>query len=80
MYFSCMATKIITLKLDAYEKLRSAKHGGESFTEVLRRAVWLDAPATGESLLHYFRSGGSGVNDEYLNTLKDASKHGRGDP
>ena len=49
-----MATKTVTLELDAYEKLRQVKRGGESFTEVVRRAVWVDAPATGESLLNYF--------------------------
>jgi predicted CopG family antitoxin len=75
-----MATKTITLELDAYEKLRSAKRGGESFTEVVRRAVWLDASATGESLLKYFRSGGSGVSDEYLDTVEDASRHERSKP
>jgi hypothetical protein len=70
-----MATKTITLELDAYEKLRSAKRGGESFTEVVRRAVWMDAPATGESLLHYFRNGGSGISDKYLDAVEEASKH-----
>ena len=70
-----MATKTITLELDAYEKLRQVKRGGESFTEVVRRAVWLDAPATGESLLHYFRNGGSGVSGKYLDTVEAAAQH-----
>jgi hypothetical protein len=33
-----MATKTISLELDAYEKLRRAKKGGESFSAVVRRA------------------------------------------
>ncbi|MGC9451634.1 MAG: antitoxin VapB family protein [Oceanipulchritudo sp.] len=33
-----MATKTISLELDAYEKLRRAKRGGESFSAVVRRA------------------------------------------
>ncbi len=70
-----MATKTITLELDAYEKLRQAKRGGESFTEVVRRAFWVDAPATGESLRDYYRSGGSGVSDKYLNTVEEAAQH-----
>jgi hypothetical protein len=69
VYFSCMATKTITLELDAYEKLRRAKRGGESFTEVVRRAVWIDAPVTGDMLRAYFRRGGSGVSDKYLDAV-----------
>lgn len=70
-----MATRTITLELDAYEKLRQVKRGGESFTEVVRRAVWVDAPASGEGLLHYFRNGGSGISDKYLNAVEAAAKH-----
>lgn len=68
-----MATRTITLELDAYEKLRQVKRGGESFTEVVRRAVWMDAPATGEALLHYYRNGGSGVSSKYLDSVEGAA-------
>lgn len=37
-----MATKTISLELDAYEKLRRAKHGGESFSAVVRRARFVE--------------------------------------
>jgi hypothetical protein len=70
-----MPTKTITLELDAYEKLRKVKRGGESFTEVVRRAVWLDAPATGEALRSYFHNGGSGVSGKYLDAVEEAAKH-----
>ena len=70
-----MATKTITLELDLYEKLRHAKRGGESFTEVVRRAVWVDAPATGESLVNYFRNGGSATSDKNLDAVEEAAKH-----
>lgn len=70
-----MATKTITLELDAYEKLRLAKRGGESFTEVVRRAVLVDAPLTGEALRDYLRNGGSGVSDKYLDAVEEAAKH-----
>jgi hypothetical protein len=75
MHVSCMATKTITLELDAYEKLRAAKKSGESFSEVVRRASFPDTPLTGARLLEYYRSGGSGVSDEYLDSVEEAIKH-----
>ena len=68
-----MATKTITLELDAYEKLRLAKRAGESFTEVVRRAVWVDAPLTGAGLREHFRKGGSGVSKKYLDAVEQAA-------
>jgi Putative antitoxin len=70
-----MPTKTITLELDAYEKLRLAKRGGESFTEVVRRAVLVDSPLTGAALRDYFRSGGSGVCEKYLDAVEEVSNH-----
>ena len=70
-----MLTKTITLELDAYEKLRLAKRGGESFTEVVRCAVLVDAPLTATALRNYFQNGGSGVSETYLDAVKEAAKH-----
>lgn len=70
-----MPTKTITLELDAYEKLRLAKRRGESFTEVVRRAILVDVPLTGEALRDYFKKGGSGVSEKYLDSVEEASKH-----
>lgn len=75
MHFSCVATRTITLELDAYEKLRAAKKPGESFSEVVRRASISDAPLTGAGLLAYLTSGGSGVSARYLNAVETASQH-----
>lgn len=49
-----MATKTITLELDAYEKLRRAKRPGESFTAVVRRAELPTPGITGRELLAHF--------------------------
>lgn len=68
-----MATKTITLELDAYEKLRLAKRAGESFTEVVRRAVWVDSPLTGAGLREHFRNGGCGVSETYLDAVEEAA-------
>ena len=73
--FRCMATKTITLELDAYEKLRAAKKNGESFSEVVRRATFSDAPLTVADLLAYYRSGGGGVSEDYLQSVEEAARH-----
>lgn len=46
-----MATKTISLELDAYERLRRAKRAGESFSGVVRRARFGPADACGSSIL-----------------------------
>ena len=51
-----MATKTISLELDAYEKLRRAKRQPrESFSSVVRRARWDEAPIKGADLLDSLR-------------------------
>lgn len=46
-----MATKTISLELDAYEKLKRAKRGTESFSAVVRRARFDTGENTGERIL-----------------------------
>lgn len=46
-----MATKTISLELDAYEKLRRMKRGKESFSAVVRRAEFPSEAHTGEAIL-----------------------------
>lgn len=61
--------------MDAYEKLRNAKRRGESFTEVVRRAVIPASAPTGETLREHYRSGGCGVSEEYLHSIEQTSSH-----
>ena len=68
-----VAAKTITMELDTYEKPQHANRGGESFTGVVSNDVWLDTPATAQSLRDHFHSGGSGVCDEYLNSVEEAA-------
>jgi hypothetical protein len=61
------------LEIDAYEKLRAAKRGGESFTEVVRRAVIPASAPTGKSLRGHYRNGGGNLRDEYLDSAEQAA-------
>jgi len=54
--YSCMAIKTISLELDAYEKLKRAKRGKESFSAVVRRARFDGGENTGESILRELKS------------------------
>lgn len=51
-----MATKTITLELDAYEKLRRMKRGKESFSAVVRRAEFPAETFTGEAIVRHLSS------------------------
>lgn len=53
-----MASKTITLKLEAYNRLKAARrYPTESFSEVVLRASWPADTATGRQLLDLYRSG-----------------------
>lgn len=50
-----MSIKTISLELDAYEKLRRAKRGKESFSAVVRRARFDAIDSTGETILQEWK-------------------------
>lgn len=80
MHDPCMATKTITLELDAYEQLKKAKRSErESFSEVVRRARWDDAPSTGPDVLAYLselrtRHPASFLADEALDLIDERAR------
>ena len=52
MHDPCMATKTISLEIDAYDALRRAKRSErESFSSVVRRAHWTDRPPVAGEIL-----------------------------
>ena len=57
MHIACMPTKTISLKIQAYERLRSARrYPEESFSEVVLRATWPERTITAGELLSLTRS------------------------
>lgn len=75
VHVSCMATKTISLEIDAYERLKASKKPGESFSEVVRRAQFSDPVPTGKDLLEWMRKGGSGISKSYLDEIEEAEKN-----
>lgn len=69
-----MATKTISLELDAYERLKRFKLSErESFSQVVRRAVWPEAKPTAGDVLAHITACMSDVStlpgEDVLNTL-----------
>jgi predicted CopG family antitoxin len=65
-----MATKTISLEIDAYERLRAAKGPGESFSDVVRRATFPKKTLTGHDLLIYLKKRGPILSGAALNNLE----------
>jgi hypothetical protein len=67
-----MATKTISLQLDAYEKLKAAKRRrSESFSQVILRARWPEETVTAGELLHACRGRGGFFSSEELERIDD---------
>ena len=70
-----MAVKTVSLKTEAYERLRAARrYPAESFSEVVLRATWPEDTVTGGELLHIFRSGKRFFTDEDLDSIEAAKR------
>lgn len=75
MYRTCMATKTISLRLDAYERLRRARRTpDESFTEVVLRAEWPDLGMTARELAAVYDREGPFFEAEALDRIDEAKR------
>ena len=62
-----MSTKTVSLKREAYERLRGARrYPTESFSEVVLRANWPEDTVTAGDLLRSYRSGRARLPEEIL--------------
>ena len=78
MHTLCMATKTISLRLEAYEKLRRARrYRGESFSEVVLRACWPEETITGAELLARYREHGPFFTEEQLARVEELKRNDR---
>lgn len=71
MHYLCMPTKTISLRIEAYDKLRAARrYPGESFSEVVLRATWPEETVTGAELLARYRAHGPFFTEEGLERIE----------
>lgn len=74
MYTRSMATKTISIDLEAYERLRAARRSpDESFSRVIKRAHWRDEVPTAAALLGALAELPA-VSDDVLLRLDDAQR------
>lgn len=75
MHIACMATKTISLRMEAYERLRRARlHAGESFSDVIMRAVWPEQPLSAGEYLDRVRERGPAYDSAGLETIDQLSE------
>ena len=71
MHNAQVSTKTISLKTEAYERLRAARrYPGESFSEVVLRATWPEDTITARQLLDIGRTRRVRFTDEELKRLE----------
>jgi predicted CopG family antitoxin len=72
-----MATKTISLRVEAYDKLRRARtHPGESFSDVVMRARWDDQTVSAEEFLALVRERGALYRSEELDSIDEMKSEG----
>jgi hypothetical protein len=70
-----MATKTISLKDEAYARLRSARrYPTESFSEVVLRATWPEDTVTAGAYLALVRSRRALLSQDELDSIEDAKR------
>lgn len=75
MHSTQMATKTISLKVEAYERLKAARRTpDESFSQVVMRARWPDQTVTGGELLRLCRERGPLLSEEGIRVIEELKR------
>ena len=70
-----MATKTISLQMEAYKKLKAARrYPEESFSQVVLRAQWQERTLTAKELLERCREHGPYFDEEGLRTIESLKR------
>lgn len=73
-----MPSKTISLRVEAYEKLKSARRfPGESFSQIVLRAHWPERGTTGSELLRSYRANGPFFREEGLERIERLKRDDR---
>jgi len=76
MHNACMATKTISLKVEAWERLRQARRTPEeSFSDVVLRAEWPDQGLTARELRAVYDREGPHLNPEAIDRVDRATRN-----
>lgn len=75
MHVACMATKTISLRIEAWERLRHARRTpDESFSEVIMRAEWPEGGLTARELRARYDRRGPVLSVEALDRIDEAKR------
>lgn len=73
VHSKCMAVRTISLKTEAYERLKAARrYPTESFSEVVLRATWPEDTVTAAGLLTLLRTAPPWLTDDELAAIEAA--------
>lgn len=73
-----MASKTISLRIEAYDKLqRARRYRGESLSEVVLRAQWPEESTTGAALLARYRQHGPFFTEDELARVEELQQGDR---
>jgi predicted CopG family antitoxin len=70
-----MASKTISLSVEAYERLRRARRTrGESFSQVVMRATWPEVRVTAGEILERLHDEGPWLDESELDRIEQANR------